>query len=287
MPGPPKAKKPATAKKPTKAKKPAQAQKPLHGEKPLHVEVWGSGPTVGLIHGFTQSAGSWASLAAGLADRWRLVAVDAPGHGRSAEVRADLWEAAAAIGVAVGRGAYIGYSMGGRMALHLSLARPDLVDALVLVSATAGMDSPVERAARRASDEELAFRIEAEGVKAFVTWWLSRPLFATLPAPAAVLESRLGGSAAGLASSLRLAGTGTQESLWDRLGELRIPVLVVAGALDAAYTDRARRLAEGIGPGATLRVLPGAGHACHLERPEMFNATVREWLAGVAHHPAP
>ncbi len=254
---------------------------------PLHLEQRGAGPTVGLIHGFTQSAASWEPFAKRLADLWRLVAVDAPGHGRSADVRADLWESAALVGATVGEATYVGYSMGGRVALHLALARPDLVAGLVLVSATAGIDDPAERAARRASDEQLARRVEAEGVEAFVAWWLTLPLFATLPASASALETRLGGSAAGLASSLRLAGTGEQEALWDRLGELSMPVLVVAGALDLAYAERARRLVDGIGQGATLAVLPGAGHACHLEQLDLFSATVRKWLASASHRNAP
>ena len=253
----------------------------------LHVEEWGDGPTVGLIHGFTQSGGSWAPVASRLADSWHLVAVDAPGHGRSSDVRADLWEAAGRIGDTVGPAVYVGYSMGGRMALHLALGRPELVSALVLVSATAGIDDAGERAARRAGDDRLAERIEAEGVEAFVRWWLDRPLFATLPAGSAALESRLGGSPAGLASSLRLAGTGTQEPLWDRLGELTMPVLVVAGALDGAYAERAGRLAGGIGTPATLRILDGAGHACHLEQPDVFASTLRAWLTAVAHSDAP
>jgi 2-succinyl-6-hydroxy-2,4-cyclohexadiene-1-carboxylate synthase len=247
---------------------------------------WGSGPTVGLIHGFTQSGASWAPVAAHLADRWRLVAVDAPGHGRASEVGADLWDAAALVGATVGRAAYVGYSMGGRVALHLALARPDTVEALVLVSATAGIDDGEERAARRASDEALAARVEAEGLEAFVTWWLDLPLFATLPPAAAALESRLGGSPGGLASSLRRAGTGTQQPLWDRLGELAMPVLVIAGALDEAYRERARRLASGIGS-ATLVILPGAGHACHLEAPEAFSEAVGGWLTDVTGRRVP
>ena len=253
----------------------------------LHVEEWGSGPTVGLIHGFTQSGTSWSPLADRLADRWHLKAVDAPGHGRSAGVAADLWEGAALIGETVGPAAWVGYSMGGRLALHLTLSRPELVTALVLVSATGGIDDPAERAARRAADEVLAERLQVEGVEAFVAWWLSQALFATLPASAAAIDSRLGGTPEGLASSLRLAGTGTQEPLWERLEEIGVPVLIVAGALDPAYVGRAQRLAAGIGPNATLHVLPGAGHACHLERPGRFAGVVRGWLAEVEHGTAP
>jgi 2-succinyl-6-hydroxy-2,4-cyclohexadiene-1-carboxylate synthase len=124
----------------------------------------------------------------------------------------------------------------------------------------------------------MAQRIERDGVETFVRWWLERPLFATLPPAAAATESRLGGSPAGLASSLRRAGTGTQAPLWDRLGELDMPVLVMAGALDDAYVQRAERLTAGIGANAELAVIEGAGHACHLEAPEAWLAVVEPWL---------
>jgi len=170
--------------------------------------------------------------------------------------------------------------MGGRYALHVALRHPHLVHRLVLVSATGGIDHPQDRAARRRADEALAARVEAEGVAAFVTWWLERPLFATLPPEAAALDSRLGGTAAGLAASLRLAGTGTQEPLWPHLSQLTMPVLVVAGSEDDAYLGHGRRLVAGIGRTATLAVVPGAGHACHLERPDAFLGIIRPFLAG-------
>jgi 2-succinyl-6-hydroxy-2,4-cyclohexadiene-1-carboxylate synthase len=244
----------------------------------LSTKRWGKGDPVVLVHGFTQSAGAWAPLAERLAAFHTVIAVDAPGHGDSAAVEANLPDGAAMIGEAGGAGSFIGYSMGGRFALHLALAAPQLVHRLVLVSATAGIDDPAERAARRASDELIAQRIEHDGVEPFVRWWLSLPLFSTLPPSAAAVDSRLGGTAAGLASSLRLAGTGAQQPLWHRLGELSMPVLVMAGALDGAYRARAERIVAGIGANAELAVIDGAGHAVHLERPDAWLAVVGPWL---------
>ncbi|HET9070918.1 MAG TPA: alpha/beta fold hydrolase [Acidimicrobiales bacterium] len=245
----------------------------------LTTRKWGTGSRVVLIHGFTQSAGAWAPLAARLAGDHEVVAVDAPGHGGSAGVRAGLGDGAALIADVAGRGAYVGYSMGGRFALHVALGRPDVVERLVLVSATGGIDDPAERAARVASDEGIARRVERDGVPAFLDWWLERPLFATLPPEAAALDARLGGTPEGLASSLRLAGAGRQEPLWDRLGAIEQPVLVVAGELDGAYLARAHRLVAAIGANARLAVIPGAGHACHLERPDAWLAAVGPFLA--------
>jgi 2-succinyl-6-hydroxy-2,4-cyclohexadiene-1-carboxylate synthase len=238
----------------------------------------GGDPLV-LLHGFTQTSWCWSPIDAELATDHELLLVDAPGHGASADVSADLWGAGRAVADVGGAATYLGYSMGGRIALHAALDRPDVVRRLVLVSATGGMDDASERAARRTADERLADRVLDLGVEAFVDEWLAQPLFSTLAPERTHRSARLANTAAGLASSLRQAGTGTQEPLWDRLGELEIPVLVVAGALDARFVGLAHRLADAIGPSATLVVVPGAGHTVHLEQPERFTAALRDWLA--------
>ena len=231
-----------------------------------------------LVHGFTQTGASWAALASSLAADHEVICIDAPGHGGSSDVRADLVDGGRLIGDVGGRATYVGYSMGGRLALHLALARPDLVERLVLLGATGGIDDERERAARRTADEVLAASIEADGVAAFVDRWLAQPLFAGLPDDPADRAHRGTNTAAGLASSLRLAGTGTQTPLWDRLPELSMPVLVLVGEHDTKFTALGRRLAEAIGPNAAFAVVPGAGHAAHLERPDTFVALLRDWL---------
>lgn len=245
----------------------------------LHTRTSGSGPTLVLVHGFTQSGGAWGPVDEALAERFTVVAVDAPGHGASAGVQSDLCTGADLMAEALpGPAAWLGYSMGGRFCLHVALRHPSLTERLVLVSTTAGIDDPAERRARRDSDGRLAARVEEEGVEPFVRWWVRQPLFETLPPSAAAMEGRLGGSAAGLASSLRLAGTGTMQPLWDDLHRLEMPVLVVAGELDPKYRAAAERLAASVGPNASLSVISGAGHACHLERPKQFVDTVVAWL---------
>jgi 2-succinyl-6-hydroxy-2,4-cyclohexadiene-1-carboxylate synthase len=248
----------------------------------LHAVTAGAGPRLVLVHGFTQDGRCWGQVAAGLAAGHEVVLVDAPGHGRSAAVTAGLEEGAALLGATGGPAAYLGYSMGGRLCLTLALARPDLVRALVLVGATAGIEDPVERAARRERDEALAARLEAVGVPAFVDEWLAQPLFAGLPAEAAFAAERREGTVAGLAASLRTAGTGAQEPSWHRLHELAMPVLVVAGERDARFAALGRRLAAAVGANATFATVPGAGHAAHLEAPAPFLDVVLPWLAD--HH---
>jgi 2-succinyl-6-hydroxy-2,4-cyclohexadiene-1-carboxylate synthase len=224
-----------------------------------------------LLHGFTQRGASWHRVAAG----FDVTAPDLPGHGSRADVRADLWQAAELVADAEGPGVYVGYSMGGRIALHVALARPDVVRGLVLISATAGIDDAAERAERIARDEHLATRIDTIGAEAFLGEWLAQPMFAGLP-----VEGRRDRStdADGLASSLRLSGTGTQEALWARLHEITVPVLVVAGERDAKYVALAERLVADL-PNAELVIVPGAGHAVHLEAPGAFVEALRAWLA--------
>ena len=231
-----------------------------------------------LVHGFTQTRRSWERLLPRLAAEHEVLAVDAPAHGRSAAHRTDLVEGARMLGETGGRAAYVGYSMGGRLALHLAVERPELVERLVLVGATAGLDTEDERAQRRAADEALAADLERDGLDAFLNRWLANPLFATLPTDAAGVEDRLENTVDGLAASLRLTGTGTQRPLWDDLPRLTMPVLFVVGELDAKFTAIAHRMRERWGGDATVEVIPGAGHACHLERPDQFLDVVVPFL---------
>jgi 2-succinyl-6-hydroxy-2,4-cyclohexadiene-1-carboxylate synthase len=220
-----------------------------------------------------------------LAATHRVVSLDAPGHGRSAAVEADLPTGAdmmvsAAVEVTRGPATWLGYSMGGRYALQVALRHPVAVRRLILVSTTAGIEDEEERARRRRSDLAMADDVPRMGLEAFVSWWLAQPMFEGL-SPAAV-EGRLDGTAAGLAASLRLAGAGTQEPVWDRLKSLKMPVLVVAGELDPKYTELASRLVSEIGDNASLALMEGAGHACHLEKPGQFVVMVTSWLRSQA-----
>lgn len=258
----------------------------------LHRTSTGHGWRTVLVHGFTQTLASWEPVLDCLASPMfrpgsgpapmvlgdQHVRVDLPGHGGSADVRADLWQTADLLADVLGpsSGQWVGYSLGGRCCLHLALAHPEKVTSMVLVGATAGIDDPDERAARRARDEALADRIEQVGVAAFLDEWLAQPLFAGLTEETAGREARLVNTAAGLAASLRLAGTGTQEPLWDRLAEVGRPVLLVAGERDERFVGHAERMA-GLLPHAEVAVIPGAGHAAHLEDPVAFVTAWHDW----------
>ena len=231
-------------------------------------------PTLVLLHGFTQTRQSWRRTIGALGGRRRALAPDLPGHGHAA-ARPASFPACTGYVRALGgeRFALVGYSMGGRIALHAALALGDRVDRLVLVGASPGIADPAERAARRASDEALADRIEAIGVEAFAREWAALPLWEGQPerVAAAAHADRLRNTPSGLAAALRGLGTGVMEPLWDALPSLAVPVTLAVGERDEKFRVIAERMAGAL-PRADVVVIPGVGHAAQLEAPEAVAA---------------
>jgi 2-succinyl-6-hydroxy-2,4-cyclohexadiene-1-carboxylate synthase len=256
----------------------------------LHVEVRGSGPLLVLLHGFTQTGRLWGPFGEQLPDRHTVVAVDLPGHAGSDAVRAGLAATASLVGEAVqtvvGTEPYdlLGYSLGARVALHgLTLGSLSPRRAVV-IGGTCGIEDDAERARRRTADEEMADELEASGdVAQFVDRWLRGPLFSRLAAvSAANADERRRNTAAGLASSLRLCGAGTQEPLWEQLRAVPVPLLALAGADDTRFAAHALRMAD-MAPQGVASLVPGGGHAVHLAQPAHTERVVEHWLGVLAN----
>jgi 2-succinyl-6-hydroxy-2,4-cyclohexadiene-1-carboxylate synthase len=233
-----------------------------------------------LLHGFSGTHRTWDRVIALLdGERYRPLALDLRGHGAARDARPIGF--AECIGDVLaatpGRFALAGYSMGGRLALQVALAAPERVSRLVLVGATAGIEDDAERAERRASDEALAARVAQGSIEDFVATWRDQPLFAGDPAWVAEdarVDQRRNDPAA-LAAVLRGLGTGAMTPLWDRLGELTMPVVLVVGERDAKFRALAERMAARL-PHARTVVAPGAGHAAHLEAPDAVAGVITE-----------
>jgi 2-succinyl-6-hydroxy-2,4-cyclohexadiene-1-carboxylate synthase len=223
-----------------------------------------------LLHGFTATGASWDPVRR-LVDGglYEPEAPDLRGHGARGDERPVTIEACVDDLRQTEPYALAGYSMGGRVALNLALAQPQLVRRLTLVSTTAGLRSDEERAQRRESDEDLADGIESAGLEAFARSWAAQPLFADQPPEiaSAAHRDRLRNTAEGLAASLRGMGTGAMTPVWDRLGELTMPASVVVGEKDPKFREIAEQLVDAL-PNAQLVVVPKAGHAVHLEAPD-------------------
>lgn len=244
-----------------------------------------------LLHGFTGSAEAWGATVLDGLERAGVeaVVVDLPGHGsdvgRDEPADFSLEAALGRIDAEAGRaGGVVGYSMGGRLALHYALRRPSPVRRLILESASPGLEDDDERAERRAADEALAERILRIGIEAFIDEWEALPLFASqegLPREARATHRarRLRNDPRSLAAALRGLGTGALSSLWDRLGELSAPTLLIVGELDRKFVEIGRRMEAAL-PRATLAVVPGSGHTVHLERPDAWLDLVTGFLRG-------
>lgn len=249
-------------------------------------------PAVLFLHGFGGTGAFWGPVAQRL-HGLRRIFPDLPGHGGThSPTPPEAWRMERAAGelvslldqIKVERCALVGYSMGGRLALHASIRFPERFSHLALFSASPGLSSPAERRARAAADLDLADSIVRDGIEAFAERWESLPMFATqrdLPTPIrqSMQKMRRAQDPVRLADALRAFGTAFQDPLQDRLGELRIPVLIVAGARDEKYTRTAQEMAIRI-PGSVCRILVEAGHAVPLERPGACAAMIVQLLKG-------
>ncbi len=253
----------------------------------------GGSPAILALHGFSGSGRDFAPIAEHL--ERQVAAPDLVGHGPGnapddpaaysmervvARLEGTLNE------LKLGRVPVLGYSMGGRTALHFALAHPERTEALVLVGATPGFRDAADSAARIQADEARARAVEAGGVDEFAARWEELPIIATqarIAAPwgEAMRQRRREHEAAGLASSLRGMGTGAMESVWGRLAELDVPTLLITGAEDTRFTAIARDML-GLLPRASHIVIRRAGHCAHLERPDEAAAQVWGFLKEVA-----
>ena len=255
-----------------------------------------------LLHGFTGAAGTWRAFAQELNDALRrlgfaqrtILAPDLVGHGvspapsdeRAYSIPAQIESLVVSLNrQGIHRAIWLGYSMGGRIALTLAARHPEHVDGLVLIGASAGIADASERAKRRAADEALAEMIVTHGLEAFVDRWMAHPLFASQNALGEdhierMRTQRLRNRPEALALSLRAAGTGVMDPLHDHLSSIIAPSLIVSGELDVKFADIASTLVASM-PHARKALMPGAGHAVHLEAPVLLAQEVAAFVGGL------
>ncbi len=205
-----------------------------------------------------------------LGERYRPIAPDLRGHGSARAVVPVSLEAVVSDldALCAEPVALVGYSMGGRIALHYARARPQHVEQLILIGASPGLADAAERRARIDADERLASELERSSIEEFAERWARTPVLADQPPAvrARIHADRLRNAPTGLARALRGLGTGALPPAWDWLGELQAPTLAIAGGRDEKFVRIAQQMSGAI-PHARLELIPGAGHAAHLERP--------------------
>lgn len=232
-----------------------------------------------LLHGFMGSSFDWPDLDTSNPGP-TVYAPDLPGHGTTPIPTAGLsmdymvdWLDAQLTARGFGRIELVGYSMGGRIAMHYALAHPERCSRLVCVSASPGIRDAEAREARLKLDEQWAERLESTPIDEFLRSWYQQPVFASLRNRPDLLEvvvsSRRYLDAKQAAAVLRALSVGRTPPLWDRLEELPMPTLAIAGALDGKYVDIARAMAVAA-ENVSTSIVPGAGHVVHLEQETAF-----------------
>ncbi|MFS0574516.1 2-succinyl-6-hydroxy-2,4-cyclohexadiene-1-carboxylate synthase [Sporosarcina sp. 179-K 3D1 HS] len=259
----------------------------------MHVEIERNAhlPAIVMLHGFTGSTKTWRSVIQHWQGRFRTVAIDLIGHGKTdkplkanrytmEEQVQDLDEVVAQLGLE--RFTLLGYSMGGRTALAYAVEFPEKVERLILESSSPGLKLEEERELRKAADDQLANRILENGLAAFVDMWENIPLFDSqkaLPEEIrhAIREERLSQSEIGLANSLWGMGTGCQRSYWDELEKLTLPVLLITGEIDKKFVTISREMVRYL-PNGIHETISGAGHAIHVEKPDIFATMIEKYV---------
>lgn len=233
------------------------------------------------LHGAVGTAADWRGVAKRLAaaaissravDLWRFLE-DAPlalpdfGKALNAEAGGEVFRG-------TGR-ALLGYSMGGRLALHALLEKNHPWQAAVIVSAHPGLESAAERAARVTADAAWAAQAFAGDWQKFQGAWNGQPVLAGTPIRDAQADRSLITRRREVARSFMEWSLGEQQPLWARLSEISIPVLWVAGAKDDKFLALAQRAAA-LSPRAQLAIAPAAGHRVPWDNePWLADATAR------------
>jgi len=234
------------------------------------------------LHGFTGSPHSWDFLPEQPAVRRFVPALvghrgaSENGHVLSFEAEVDRL---AQLSAEASTLHVVGYSLGARLALGLALRHPERVARLTLISGHPGLDSDNERAERRAADERWCELLLTRGSLAFVDAWQSLPLWSSqAQLDRATVErkrsERLSHDPAGLARSLRVTGLAEMPNYRQELTQIRVPLTLLAGGLDAKFRSLAEQMAK-IVAHAELTIVDGAGHDLLLERPQFITEVIR------------
>lgn len=254
-------------------------------------EIIGEGKPVVLLHGFTGSRKTWKKIVDEGKSGIQWILIDLPGHGDTKTESPRTMEACchdlATLFSHEGIADFhlVGYSLGGRVALSFAMLYSELLLSLTIESASPGLKTFHEQKDRKQVDEQWARKIQAEGLEAFVNEWENLSLFTTQKAlPEQIRKEiraeRLSQTEEGLAQSLRWMGTGIQPSWWNQLSRLKLPVLLIVGAWDEKFVTMNKEMEKYL-PNGCLKMIPEAGHAVHLEKPDLFRKTFQAFLESI------
>ncbi|MCT7968224.1 2-succinyl-6-hydroxy-2,4-cyclohexadiene-1-carboxylate synthase [Laspinema sp. D1] len=248
-------------------------------------------PCILFLHGFMGRSDNFLEVIQSLSDKFYCVTVDLPGHGKTQICGGDdcyqmpqtaqgLIELLDALGIF--RCYLLGYSMGGRLALYLTLHFPERFEKVILESASPGLSSAEGRSQRRHRDEILAQQLETEDFYSFLSQWYQQPLFDSLrhhPSFDRLFQNRLQNQPKTLATSLRQMGSGSQPSLWELLPSHSVPLLLLVGEWDRKFQEINHQITQ-VCPVAQMEIIADSGHTIHWENPSAYLKSVINFFSG-------
>jgi 2-succinyl-6-hydroxy-2,4-cyclohexadiene-1-carboxylate synthase len=241
------------------------------------------------LHGFTGCATDWQFIFDNIPSNYFPLAIDLIGHGESDSPEDPKYYSCSSIVYQLHsitkflkfeKSIFVGYSMGGRASLSFALRHPTKVKALILESATPGIEDICDQKQRVELDFLLADKIKEEGIEAFTDFWFNTPLFRSLTNITdyeAEKNKRNKNSVIGLTNLLQGFSTGLMPNYWDKIFSIKIPTLLISGELDTKYTNICDEMKNRI-TGSVHKVIHETGHNTHLENPEVFTKLVLDFL---------
>lgn len=242
-------------------------------------------PLILFLHGFMGNIDEFDEAIKLLSDEFSYLTIDLPGHGKTKVLGGDEYytmpnTAQALINLLdelqINKCFLVGYSMGGRLALYLTLHFPERFSKVLLESASPGLATEAERLERIKRDSQIARKLTRSSEKsdftAFLSNWYNQTIFGYIknhPKYKLMLESRLQNQPLELEKSLCFMGTGCQPSLWEKLKESNTPLLLLAGEYDEKFIDTNQKMAA-LCEVAQLKIIKNAGHNIHFENTQEF-----------------
>jgi 2-succinyl-6-hydroxy-2,4-cyclohexadiene-1-carboxylate synthase len=237
-------------------------------------------PLILLLHGFLGSSDDWTEVIKYLSQHFYCLAIDLLGHGKTkllTKMNISFEETASSIiefldQQNIDKCFLTGYSMGGRLALLLTLRYPQYFRKVVLESASPGLRTEKERQERIIQDEKIAKDLELRDINLFLKKWYEQPIFRGLADHKnypQLLQKRKDSDLSMLANSLRFLGTGKQPSLWGEIYQNKIPILLITGKDDIKFQNIAYKMAK-LNEFIKVEVIAKCSHNVHFQRTGKF-----------------
>jgi 2-succinyl-6-hydroxy-2,4-cyclohexadiene-1-carboxylate synthase len=256
-------------------------------------------PLILFLHGFMGNSHEFHQAISLISDEFYCLTVDLPGHGKTKVLGGDEYytmsKTAHAIinlldDLKVSKSFLVGYSMGGRLALYLTIHFHERFPKVILESASPGLATEAERVERVKRDEQIARKLERSRDRndfaAFLSNWYNQPIFGSIKNHAQfqqLIEVRLQNNPIELAKSLRFIGTGYQPSLWEKLKENTNSVLLLVGENDEKFININTRIIQNCQL-CQLQIIHNSGHNIHFENTLVFVENVRKFFLQGNHH---